>query len=297
MSAPAVETMSAVTMRAVTKSYRGRTALSECNLKVPVGRVVALVGSNGAGKSTMLRIMAGLTSPSSGDVTVLGQGSAPSSSAQLSRVGYLDQDRPLYRGFRVGEMLKAAAHTNEHWNQDLARRHLAQLGIGLKQRIRQLSGGQQAQVALALCLAGEPELLILDEPAAALDPAARHDLLNLLLQHVSGGDVTVVLSTHALDDVVSICDYLVVVAHGRVVLSDDLDYVMQSHRLLRATVDSSHFPQGAVVVEDRRGTRDGVVLLRLELPVTQDLWTFEEPTLDEIVLAYMRLRAVGEVAG
>lgn len=284
-----------VTMRDVTKTYRGRTALSECNLEVPSGRVVALVGSNGAGKSTMLRIMAGLTSPTSGEVSVLDQGSAPVTSAQLSRVGYLDQDRPLYRGFRVGEMLKAAAHTNDHWNEDLARSHLTQLGIGLKQRIRQLSGGQQAQVALAMCLAGEPELLILDEPAAALDPAARHDLLNLLLQHVSGGDVTVVLSTHALDDVVSICDYLVVVAHGRVVLSDDLDYVMQSHRLLRATVVSRDWPEGAVLIEDRRGVRDGVVLLRLELPVTQDRWAFEEPTLDEIVLAYMRVRPVDEV--
>jgi ABC-2 type transport system ATP-binding protein len=277
-----------VELHDVTKVYRRRTALRECTLMIPQGRVVALVGSNGAGKSTMLRIMAGLTAPSSGEVSVLGHTGPLDVASQLSRVGYLDQDRPLYRGFRVGEMLTAAARTNQHWNESLAKDYLAQLGIGLDQRVRHLSGGQNAQVALTLCLATEPELLILDEPAAALDPAARQDLLQLLMQQVSEGDVTVVLSTHALDDVVAICDYLVVVAHGRVVVADDLDFILQSHRLLRATMADEKWPDGAVVIEDRRGTRDGMVLLRLELPVTDEQWELEEPTLDEIVLAYMR---------
>ena len=281
-----------VELRGVSKSYRGRVALRSCSVAIPRGRVVAVVGSNGAGKSTMLRIMSGLTPSSSGELTVLGQDGPPRGVDRLSRVGYLDQDRPLYRGFRVSEMLKAAARTNERWNGDLARRHLEQLGIGLEQRIRQLSGGQHAQVALTVCLATEPELLILDEPAAALDPAARQDLLQLLMQQVSDGGVTVVLSTHALDDVVAICDYLVVVAHGRVVVADDLEFILQSHRLLRAAAGDV-WPAGAVVVEDRRGARDGRVLLRLELPVTEGGFALEEPTLDEIVLAYMRRSDTG----
>lgn len=287
-AAPVVE------LRGVTKEYRRKIALRDCTLAIPPGRVVALVGSNGAGKSTMLRIMAGLTSPSSGDVSIFGHSGALDTVSQLSRVGYLDQDRPLYRGFRVSEMLRAAARSNEHWNEQLAKDYLAQLGIGLDQRIRHLSGGQSAQVALTLCLATTPELLILDEPAAALDPAARQDLLQLLMQQVSGGNVSVVLSTHALDDVIAICDYLVVVAHGRVVVADDLEFILQSHRLMRATTTHNLWPEGAVVIEDRRGTRDGMVLLRMELPVTDGRVALEEPTLDEIVLAYMRSATIEE---
>ena len=278
----------AIRLTKVTKSYRRREALRDCDLAIPRGRVAAVVGSNGAGKSTMLRIMAGLTSPSSGEVTVLGEVGAALSAARLARVGYLDQDRPLYRNFEVGEMLRAAAHTNRYWREALPREQLSALGIGLDQRIKDLSGGQQAQVALSICLACEPELLILDEPASALDPAARHDLLQLLMQQVSGGDVTVVLSTHALDDVVAICDYLIVMAHGRVVLADDLEFILQSHRLVRAGIDERPWPEGAVIIQDQRGARDGVVLLRLELPVTPGECDFEKPTLDEVVLAYMR---------
>ncbi len=160
------------------------------------------------------------------------------------------QDRPLYRNFRVVEMLRAASHANERWNEELAREHLRALGIDLDQRIRDLSGGQHAQVALSICLACAPELLILDEPAAALDPAARHDLLQLLMQQVSGGEVTVVLSTHALEDVVAICDYLIVMAGGRVVVADDLEFILQSHRLVRAGFDERRWPDGAVVIQD-----------------------------------------------
>jgi len=278
----------AIRLTKVTKSYRRRDALRDCDLAIPRGRVAAVVGSNGAGKSTMLRIVAGLTSPSSGEVTVLGEAGAALSAERLARVGYLDQDRPLYRNFEVGEMLRAAAHTNRYWREALPREQLSALGIGLDQRIKDLSGGQQAQVALSICLACEPELLILDEPASALDPAARHDLLQLLMQQVSGGDVTVVLSTHALDDVVAICDYLIVMAHGRVVLADDLEFILQSHRLVRAGIDERPWPEGAVIIQDQRGARDGVVLLRLELPVTPGECDFEKPTLDEVVLAYMR---------
>jgi len=285
----------AVQLTHVTKSYRRRDALRDCTVAIPRGRVAAVVGSNGAGKSTMLRIMAGLTSPTAGEVAVLGEDGPAQSAPRLSRVGYLDQERPLYRGFRVAEMLRAATHTNQHWNDDLAREHVRSLGIGLEQRIRDLSGGQHAQVALSICLAREPELLILDEPAAALDPAARHDLLQLLMQQVSGGGVSVVLSTHALDDVVAVCDYLVVMAHGRVVLADDLDYILHSHRLVRGPANDHRWPEGAVVIHGQRGARDGVVLLRLELPVAPDECSFEEPTLDEIVLAYMRQSAL-EVA-
>jgi len=123
----------------------------------------------------------------------------------------------------VAEMLRFGAKNNPNWNMAVAQEHLAQLDIPLRSRIGNLSGGQQAQVALTLCLAKEPELLLLDEPAAALDPVARDELLRILMRQVADCDSSVLLSTHSLGDVVAICDYVVVLAHSRVVLSNDTD--------------------------------------------------------------------------
>ena len=277
-----------VELRGVAKTFGRRVALEGVDLSIPRGRVAAVVGSNGAGKSTLLRIVSGILRPDRGLVEVVGRRRPDADDELLTRVAYLDQDRPLYRSFRVAEMLRAAASCNPRWNEEVARGHLASLGIALDTRISQLSGGQHAQVALALCLAREPEVLVLDEPAAALDPAARADVLAMLMQRVADSATTVLLSTHALGDVVAICDYLVVVAHGRVVLADELDFVLHAHRVARVPREHAAWPEGVTVIEERRAERETVALVRLELPVDDEGFGVEPPTLDEIVLAYMR---------
>ena len=271
------------------KRYRRTWGLQDCTLMIPKGRVAALVGPNGAGKSTLLRMAAGLSQPSAGTLRVLGESPGPDNGNVKERVGYLDQERPLYKNFRVSEMLVFGKKNNLNWNMNVAKDYLAQLEIPLRTHVGDLSGGQQAQVALTLCLAKEPELLLLDEPAAALDPVAREDLLRLLMRQVADYDSSVLLSTHALGDVAAICDYIVVLAHSRVVLSNDTEYILESHRILSAVDDDELLPPPGVIVINRNSTTRGQSLLvRIELPIDEARWRVERPSLEEIVMAYLR---------
>lgn len=271
------------------KRFGFKWALQDCTLKVPAGKVAALVGPNGAGKSTLLRLAAGLSRPNAGSLTVLGEVPGHENAGLLRRIGYLDQERPMYRGFRVDEMLRFGAGTNPTWDMASATSYLAQLGIALDERVSNLSGGQYAQVALTLCLAKQPELLILDEPAAALDPVAREDLLRLLMQQVAQSGTSVLLSTHALGDIATVCDYLIILSHARVVLADDLDFVIESHRILTAALPGGLvLPPGVAVIDTRKSGREVSYLARIQLPIIDDRWHVAEPTLEEIVLAYLR---------
>jgi len=274
---------------ALTKRFRRRTALEDCSIAVPRGRVAALVGPNGAGKTTLLRLLAGLSTPTEGRISVFGEEMSTSSAALRARVGYLDQERPLYPWWRVREMLEFGRKTNPAWDSDLARQHLAALHIDLDSRIRDLSGGQKAQVALALCFSKRPELVLLDEPAAALDPVARQDLLQNITELFADNEASVLMSTHAIDDVAAICDYVIILSDSRILLSEDLDYALESHRYLsRAEDDGVPVPPGAIVLEERRSTREVTYLVRLAMPLERDGWRIERPTLNEIVIAYLR---------
>jgi ABC-2 type transport system ATP-binding protein len=153
--------------------------------------------------------------PDAGAVRVLGQ--APGSSrALLSKIGFVAQSTPLYQDFTAAELIKMGAKLNDRWDSALPRTRLGRLGIPLERRVGQLSGGQRAQVALALALAKRPSLLLLDEPVASLDPLARREFLQALMGGVAEEGTTVLLSSHLLGDLERVCDYLIVLQAGRV---------------------------------------------------------------------------------
>jgi ABC-2 type transport system ATP-binding protein len=282
-----VETGTAITTAGLGKRYGRRWALQDCSLRVPRGRIAALIGPNGAGKSTLLRMASGITHPSAGEIRVLGRSPEDQTVEVLSRIGYLDQERPLYRFLRVQETLRIGRRLNSNWDEDLARSYLAQLGIGLRERISSLSIGQQAQVALTMCLAKRPDVLLLDEPLAALDPLARDQLMGILLSSVAESATTVVMSSHVTAELETVCDYVIILLRSRVALADDLDEILATHRLLVGAPGQS-LPENTSVVSRTDSARQATYLVRADLPVVGGPWDVLDPTLNEIVLAYMR---------
>src|SRR5580700_5271682 len=207
---------------ALGKRYGQRQALSDCTLTVPPGHVVGLVGPNGAGKTTLLKIACGMLAPTTGRIEVLGEQPA-AGPAQLARVGYVAQDTPTYASLSVADHLTLGAKLNPRWDAKLAQARIDQLDLDPKQRAGKLSGGQRAQLALTIAVAKLPELLILDEPVASLDPLARRDFLRHLMEAVAETGTTVVLSSHLVADLERVCDYLVVLAAAHVQVTGATD--------------------------------------------------------------------------
>jgi ABC-2 type transport system ATP-binding protein len=280
--------MTVLTATGLGKRYRGNWALKDCSVSLPAGRVVALVGPNGAGKTTFLHSIVGLLSPDEGNVTVLG--SPAGTRETLPRVAFLAQDKPLYEGFSVAEMLRFGKHMNPRWDGDLAARRLAELEIPPGRKVGKLSGGQQAQVALTVALAKRPDLLVLDEPLANLDPLARHEIMRGLMAAVAGGEMTVMLSSHVMSDLVDTCDWLVVLNRGRVQVSGDIEDLLATHRLLTGPVELADGVAARLsIVDDSRTDRQATLVARTTGSVALDpRWTTRGVGLEEMVLAYLR---------
>jgi ABC-2 type transport system ATP-binding protein len=281
--------------RALGKQYGRKWALSECTLEIPAGHVVGLVGPNGAGKSTLLNLTVGLLAPTAGTITVLGEDPA-SSPAQLGRVGFVAQDTPTYHGLTVADHLRFGASMNPTWDDDLASRRIEQLGLDPKQKAGKLSGGQRAQLALTISLAKRPELLILDEPVASLDPLARREFLQHLMEAVVEHELSVILSSHLVADLERVCDYLVVLVSSRVQLDGEVDDLLATHRRLTGPRrDASRLPANQEVIEESHTDRQSTLLVRTDGPILDPAWTVGEVGLEDVVLAYMG-RARGATA-
>jgi ABC-2 type transport system ATP-binding protein len=214
--------------RGLGKKYRQRWALSGCDLDIPAGRVVGLVGPNGAGKSTLLGLAAGLLAPTTGTIEVCG-GRPGGSREQLAKVGFVAQDTPVYASLSVADHLRLGARLSPGWDQRAADDRIRRLGLNRALRAGQLSGGQRAQLALTLAVAKRPELLILDEPVASLDPLARDGFLRDLRESVAGRDISVVLSSHLVADLERVCDYLIILVGSRVQLAGPVDELLVSY--------------------------------------------------------------------
>jgi ABC-2 type transport system ATP-binding protein len=283
----------ALATRGLGKRYGRRWALTSCTLEVPAGRVAGLVGPNGAGKTTLMHLAVGLLEPSSGSITVLDE-EAAATPAQLARVGFVAQETPLYGSLSVADHLHFGAALNPGWDSALAEARIARLGLDRAQRADTLSGGQRAQLALTLAIAKRPELLVLDEPVASLDPLARREFLQALMEFTAEHMVSVVLSSHLVADLERVCDYLILIAEGRVQLSGDVDELLASHRrLIGPRRDRKRLPVGQQVIEETHTERQSTLLVRTDEPIIDPAWTVEEVSLEDIVLAYMGRPAVG----
>ena len=277
----------AIETRGLSKRYRKVTALGDCSIDVPEGRISALVGPNGAGKITLLRLLSGLAAPTSGEAIVLG-GSPRQDPAYLSAIGYLAQDIPLYRRLSAADHTGIGAHLNARWDGASVRVRLSRLNIPLDQPVGTLSGGQRAQVALALTLAKRPQLLLLDEPLAALDPLARRIFLGTLAEAAAEGNLTIVLSSHLIADIEQLCDHLILLANSQVQLCGDIETLIAEHRLLVGPrKDTTAIARSHTIVREETTARQTSLLVRLNGPLVDPAWSLEEPNLEELVLGYM----------
>jgi ABC-2 type transport system ATP-binding protein len=270
------------------KRYRKRWALRDCTIEVPQRRVVGLVGPNGAGKTTLLSLAVGLLVPTAGRISVLG-GRPGESPSQLGRVGFVAQQNPLYGGLAVADHLRLGAWMNPSWDAAMAEKRVDELGLDPKQRAGKLSGGQHAQLALTMALAKRPELLVLDEPVASLDPLARREFLQRLMEAVADDDMTVVLSSHLVADLERVCDYVIILADSRVQVAGDVEELLSSHyRLTGPRRDPASLPAGQDVIEANHTDRQSTLVVRSESPIYDPAWTVESIGLEDLVLAYMR---------
>ena len=266
------------------KRYRRRWALADCTLAVPAGRVVGLVGPNGAGKTTLLRLAVGLLAPTAGTIEVLG-GRPAENPEHLGRVGFVAQDTPAYAYLSVADHLRLGGWLNARWDRALAERRVEQLGLDPRQRAGRLSGGQRAQLALTLAVAKRPELLVLDEPVASLDPLARREFLDGIDDVVSGHGVSVVLSSHLVTDLERVCDFVIVLVASRVRVAGPIEELLATHRRLTGP-PHQELAEGEVVAA-RHTDGHSTLLVRSAGPVTDPRWTVETVSLEDIVLGYM----------
>lgn len=273
--------------RGLGKRYGRRWALSDCTLSVPQGRVAGLVGPNAAGKTTLLHLAVGLLRPTAGMIEVLGRQPADDA-GQIGQVGFVAQDTPTYSRLSVSDHLRLGAWLNPRWDDEVARRRIGQIGLDPAQRAGKLSGGQRAQLALTLAIAKRPELLILDEPVASLDPLARREFLQLLMATVAEHEVSIVLSSHLVADLERVCDYLIVLASSRVQLAGEVDELLATHRrLIGPRRDPRALPADHKVIEESHTDVQSTFVVRCDSPILDPAWTVEELSLEDLVLAYM----------
>ncbi|MCX5256148.1 ABC transporter ATP-binding protein [Streptomyces canus] len=262
---------------------RRAAALGGCSFRLPTGRISALVGPNGAGKSTLLAIAAGLLHHTAGTLTVLG--GAPGQARD--RVAYLAQNKPLYPQLTVAETLRMGAELNPaRWDAACAARIVEQGDLDPKSRIRGLSGGQRTRVALALALGKRPDLMLLDEPMADLDPLARHELMGTLMADAAERGTTVLMSSHIVAELADACDHLLLLGGGRVRLGGGIDDLLAAHTVVTGRGTPADLTPHTVI-ESRTAGRGLTALIRRDGPVGEG-WATEEPSLEELLLAHLR---------
>jgi ABC-2 type transport system ATP-binding protein len=279
--------ITAIEARGLGKQYGRRWALADCTLSVPTGRVTGLVGPNGAGKTTLLHLATGMIAPTAGSIEVLG-GVPGAGAGQLRKVGFVAQETPTYAGLSVADHLRLGAHLNPGWDAAVAAQRIDRLGLDPAQKAGQLSGGQRAQLALTLAIAKRPDLLILDEPVASLDPLARREFLQSLMEVTAEQELSVVMSSHLVADLERVCDYLIVLVASRVQVAGEVDDLLASHYLLTGPRrDPASLPADWQVITASSTDQQSSVLIRSRVPVSDPAWNIGKVGLEDLVLAYM----------
>lgn len=289
---------SVIELAHVTKRYGQHTALDNMSLSVPPGVVFALLGENGAGKTTAIRLMLGLTEPTAGSVRVLGLESDRQGFEIRRRVGYLPERPTLYEWMTAAEIGWFTAGFYPDGFEFEFRRLVEGFHVPLNRKLSQMSKGMRGKVALSLAMAHKPELLILDEPTSGFDTMVRREFLESMVDVAAAGR-TVLLSSHQIGEVERVADIVAIVHAGRVLLVDSLEEIKRATRQVTVTLETPHAALPAfdaqVIHERHRGRQYELITRGLDEP-TIDRLRFapgvtaiesRTPSLEEIFVAYM----------
>jgi ABC-2 type transport system ATP-binding protein len=266
--------------------------LRDCTLEVPAGAIAGLVGPNGAGKTTLLEMIIGLLQPTEGQLSVFGETSHAHMAATLARVGYVAQDHPLYRDFSVADMFHLGRAMNPSWDQGLATARMDALDIPLNRKVKQLSGGQRAQVSLTMALAKRAPLLVLDEPVSSLDPVARLEFMREVMAAAVGNGLTVLIASHVVSELERLCDWLIVLTGGQVQLAGPTDDLIAAHRLITVPRATSDAELPGLIIHRTDSDRHSAVLVRTD-PVRLTAperpgWQASPVGFEQLVMAYLQ---------
>jgi ABC-type multidrug transport system ATPase subunit len=270
------------------KRYGSLWALRNCTLALPGASAVALVGPNGAGKTTLLQLIVGLLRPSEGRALVCGHAPFDEAAALLPRVAFVAQDQPLYGNLTANEHFTLGKKLNRRWDDVLVRERLQRLRTPLDRPVGRLSGGQRSQVALALSLAKQADLVVLDEPLASLDPLARQEFLQTLMEAKADSGLTILLSSHIVAGLDRVCDFLVILATARVQIAIEIDEALATHR--RLVGPASSLPALSTlypVIFATETSRQATAVVRAAGAIFDPVWESQHLSLEEIVLAYL----------
>lgn len=218
-----------VDVNGLSRRFGHTQALDQVNFQAVRGKVYGLVGSNGAGKTTLIKHLMGLLRTLDGSVSVFGQSPALYPEQVLSRVGYLSEERDIPNWMSIEELMRYTNAYHSNWDNAYANELLKTFNLDHRKKIKDLSRGMRAQVALIAAVAHRPDLLILDEPSSGLDTLVRQDILNAVVRTISEEGRTVIFSSHLLEEVERMSDHVVMIQQGRITLDEPLESLGNSH--------------------------------------------------------------------
>lgn len=216
----------------VSRRFGRLIALNDVSFDIPRGCVFGLVGENGAGKTSLIKMMLGMLRPNAGEVRVFGEDPVRAPEAVLSQLGYLSEDRDLPDWMRLHELIRYTRAFYPSWDDAYAQELMDMFGLDLNAKIGKLSRGQRAQAGLVTALSYRPPMLLLDEPSSGLDAAVRRDILGAIIRTVAEEGRTVLFSSHLLDEVERVADQIAMIHQGKLVLNGSLDAVRAQHQRL-----------------------------------------------------------------
>lgn len=234
----------ALELEGLTKQFGKTRAVDNLSLRVERGSTFGLLGPNGAGKSTTIRMLLGMLPATSGEARVLGLDVKKDSLEIKERVGYVPETHHIYRWMRVGQVIGFCRAQYANWNDEVCREMLRRFELDPEKKVKQLSKGTVVKLALVLAMSHEPELLVLDEPVAGLDPLVREELLDGVLRTICDRGQTVLISSHMLDDVQRLADTVGILYQGRLVVQGRVDELLESTKRIRATLRNGQRPTG-----------------------------------------------------